>query len=235
MHGQDAIFSDFGCGVLRRSKSPVVAIDIGARWICAAESPDVFNYDELGSSGRPCRTALLTVGPFDRVSTRVGKHCMKAYARRVIIKPVETDITIPTAGNRYPTLHICWDQEKGGIGVTVKQSWNLSPSTIQPSEVLIVGQRLRELLRTAQKAAPAAQRFGLRQHSRAKEDALHASTVLRNCFAGCEHRLCSTEPGCDQVLVGGGCGWLCLSGGTKWQSPRWRRCRQVLRTGGPGF
>jgi hypothetical protein len=26
-----------------------------------------------------------------------------------------------------------------GIGVTVKQSWNLAPSTIQPSEVLIVG------------------------------------------------------------------------------------------------
>jgi hypothetical protein len=37
------------------------------------------------------------------------------------------------------TLHISWDQEKQGIGVTVKQSWNLAPSTIQPSEVLIVG------------------------------------------------------------------------------------------------
>jgi len=79
--------------------------------------------------------------------------------------PAEIDITIPTAGNWDPTLHICWDQEKRGIG-TVKQSWNLSASTIQPSEVLIVGQRLRELLRTAQKAAPADQRFGLLQHSR---------------------------------------------------------------------
>jgi hypothetical protein len=154
-----------------------------------------------------------------------------------LVKPCRSRPTLlfQRPGTGTETLHISWDQEKRGIGVTVKQSWNLSPSTIQPSEVLIVGQRLRELLRTAQKAAPAAQRFVPRQHSRAKEDALHASTLLRNCFAGCEHRLCSTEPGRGQVLVGGGCGWLCLSGGTKWQSPRWRRCRKVLRTGGPGF
>lgn len=94
--------------------------------------------------------------------------------------PVETDMTIPTDGNRYPPLHISWDQEKRGysvkdcvralragdlvvevagadnasvvsavregnpnpkrtgIGVTVMQSWNLSPSTIQPNDVLIV-------------------------------------------------------------------------------------------------
>src|ERR1700721_2122005 len=56
-----------------------------------------------------------------------------------MICPAEIDFTIPTAGNWYPTLHICWDQEKRGIGVTVKQSWNLSPSTIQPIEVLNCG------------------------------------------------------------------------------------------------
>src|ERR1700721_592895 len=77
----------------------------------------------------------------------------------------------------------------------------------------------------AEKQAPPAEHLGC--VSTQEEDALHAST-LRNCFAGCEHRLCSTEPGCDQVLVGGGCGWLCLSGGTKWQCPRWPRCRNVL-------
>src|SRR5580704_978329 len=32
--------------------------------------------------------------------------------------------TIPTAGNRYPTVHISCDQEKRGIGVTVRQSWS---------------------------------------------------------------------------------------------------------------
>ena len=110
---------------------------------------------------------------------------------------VETDISIPTDGNRYPTLHISWDQEKWGY--TVKDCVNalragdpvievagadnpsivpavregnpkpkrkasasgssrleLVSSTIQPNEVLIVGQRLRELLSAARKAAPAA-------------------------------------------------------------------------------
>jgi uncharacterized pyridoxal phosphate-dependent enzyme len=112
---------------------------------------------------------------------------------------VETDISIPTDGNRYPTLHISWDQERWGY--TVKdcvqalragdpvievagadnpsivpavREGNPNPnpkkngsalrasklelvsSTIQPHEVLIVGQRLRKLLSAAQKAAPAA-------------------------------------------------------------------------------
>lgn len=110
---------------------------------------------------------------------------------------VETDISIPTDGNRYPTLHISWDQEKwrytvkdcvqalrtGDPVIEVAGADNpsivpavregnpkpgrkgsasgsskleLVSSTIQPNEVLIVGQRLRELLSTAQKAAPAA-------------------------------------------------------------------------------
>jgi uncharacterized pyridoxal phosphate-dependent enzyme len=110
---------------------------------------------------------------------------------------VETDISIPTDGNRYPTLHISWDQEKWGytiadcvqalragdpvIEVAGADNPSLVPavregnpkpirkgsasessrlelvsSTIQPNEVLVVGQRLRELLSTAQKAAPAA-------------------------------------------------------------------------------
>src|SRR5216683_3452428 len=109
---------------------------------------------------------------------------------------IETNISIPTDGNRYPTLHISWDEEKWGF--TVKdcvqelragdpvievagadnpsivravREGNLKPdakepkrrgqlelvsSTIQPHDVLIVGQRLRELLNTARKAAPAA-------------------------------------------------------------------------------
>src|ERR1700681_4967217 len=41
---------------------------------------------------------------------------------------------------------------------------------------------------------------------RAKEVVRHASMLLRNCFADCEHCLFATEPGCDQVLVGTGCG-----------------------------
>jgi seryl-tRNA(Sec) selenium transferase len=110
---------------------------------------------------------------------------------------VETDISIPTDGNRYPTLHISWDQEKWGYTVkdcvqalrmgdpvievagadnpsivpavregnpkprrkgsaSGSSKLELVSSTIQPNEVLIVGRRLRELLSTAQKAAPAA-------------------------------------------------------------------------------
>jgi L-seryl-tRNA(Ser) seleniumtransferase len=110
---------------------------------------------------------------------------------------IETDISIPTDGNRYPTLHISWDQEKWGYTVkdcvqalragdpvievagadnpsivSAVREGNPKPkrngsasgssrlelvsSTIQPNEVLVVGQRLRELLRTAQKAAPVA-------------------------------------------------------------------------------
>jgi uncharacterized pyridoxal phosphate-dependent enzyme len=109
---------------------------------------------------------------------------------------VETDISIPTDGNRYPTLHISWDEEAWGF--TVKDCVNklragdpvievagadnpsivtavregnpkqndkpskerrkleLVSSTIQPSEAILVGQRIRELLTAARKAAPAA-------------------------------------------------------------------------------
>jgi uncharacterized pyridoxal phosphate-dependent enzyme len=109
---------------------------------------------------------------------------------------LETDISIPADGNRYPTLHISWDEEKWGFTVkdcvqklragdpvievagadnpsivpavregNPKQSsrqsaerrrLELVSSTIQPNEVLIVGQCLRELLSAARKAAPAA-------------------------------------------------------------------------------
>jgi uncharacterized pyridoxal phosphate-dependent enzyme len=109
---------------------------------------------------------------------------------------VETDISIPTDGNRYPTLHISWDEEKWRYTVKdcVQQLRSGDPvievagadnpsivpavregnpkpdakepkrrgqlevvsSTIQPNEVLIVGQRLRELLGAARKAAPSA-------------------------------------------------------------------------------
>jgi L-seryl-tRNA(Ser) seleniumtransferase len=108
---------------------------------------------------------------------------------------VDTDISIPTDGNRYPTLHISWDEQKWGYTVKdcVRQlragdpvievagadnpsivpavregnpkksdqrpermRLELVSSTIQPSEVLIVGQRIRELLNTARKAAPGA-------------------------------------------------------------------------------
>jgi len=110
---------------------------------------------------------------------------------------IEADISIPTDGNRYPTLHISWDQEKwrytvkdcvqalraGDPVIEVAGADNpsivsavregnpkakrngsasgssrleLVSSTIQPSEVLVVGQRLRDLLSTAQKAAPVA-------------------------------------------------------------------------------
>src|ERR1700732_4720417 len=109
---------------------------------------------------------------------------------------VDTDISIPTDGNRYPTLHISWDEEKWGFTVkdcvqrlragdpvievagadnpsivpavhegNPKQSTKesaqrrrleLVSSTIQPNEAIIVGQRIRELLTSARKAAPAA-------------------------------------------------------------------------------
>src|SRR5882724_3426958 len=112
---------------------------------------------------------------------------------------IETNISIPTDGNRYPTLYVSWDQEKWGYSVKdcVQQlragdpvievagadnpsivtavregnpkkaskepkepkergSLELVSSTIQPNEVLIVGQRLRELLSAARKAAAAA-------------------------------------------------------------------------------
>jgi uncharacterized pyridoxal phosphate-dependent enzyme len=109
---------------------------------------------------------------------------------------VETEISIPTDGNRYPTLYISWDQEKWGYTikdcvqalrsgdpvievagadnpsiVRAVREGNPNPkskaavsrpgrlelvsSTIQPNEVLIVGQRLRKLLSTAQKARAA--------------------------------------------------------------------------------
>ena len=107
---------------------------------------------------------------------------------------VETDISIPMDGNRYPTLYISWDEEKWGYTVKdcvqmlragdpvievagadnpsivpavregnpkpnakePKQRGKLElvSSTIRPNEVFIVGQRLRELLGAARKAAP---------------------------------------------------------------------------------
>jgi uncharacterized pyridoxal phosphate-dependent enzyme len=109
---------------------------------------------------------------------------------------VETEISIPTDGNRYPTLYISWDEEdwrftvKDCVGklragnpvieiagadnpsiVTAVREGNPKPnakepkrrgrlelvsSTIQPHQVIIVGQRLRELLGAAQKQRPAA-------------------------------------------------------------------------------
>lgn len=109
---------------------------------------------------------------------------------------IETNISIPTDGNRYPTLHISWDEEKWGYTVKdcvqqlragdpvievagadnpsivpavregnpkqssketkERRSLELVSSTIQPSETLIVGQRIRELLTAASKAPPAA-------------------------------------------------------------------------------
>ena len=112
-----------------------------------------------------------------------------------IVPGVETEISIPTDGNRYPTLHISWDEKKWGYTVKdcvqqlragdpvievagadnpsivpavregnpkkgsgeeqpERQKLELVSSTIQPNEVLIVGQRIRELLNTARKAAP---------------------------------------------------------------------------------
>jgi L-seryl-tRNA(Ser) seleniumtransferase len=109
---------------------------------------------------------------------------------------VETDISIPTDGNRYPTLHISWDEEAWGFSVKdcvqklragdpvievagadnpsivpavhegnpkqndkpskERRRLELVSSTIQPNEVLVVGQRIRELLFAARKAAPGA-------------------------------------------------------------------------------
>jgi len=107
---------------------------------------------------------------------------------------IETDISIPSDGNRYPTLHISWDEKKWGYTVKdcvqqlragdpvievagadnpsivpavhegnpkrsseeepERRKLELVSSTIQPKEVLIVGQRIRELLSAARKAAP---------------------------------------------------------------------------------
>ncbi|OLD81706.1 MAG: hypothetical protein AUF67_07035 [Acidobacteria bacterium 13_1_20CM_58_21] len=112
------------------------------------------------------------------------------------VSGVETDISIPKDGNRYPTLYISWDEEKWGFTVkdcvqklragdpvievagadnpsivpavregNPKQSskesaqrrrLELVSSTIQPHEAIIVGQRIRERLSVARKAAPAA-------------------------------------------------------------------------------
>jgi uncharacterized pyridoxal phosphate-dependent enzyme len=108
---------------------------------------------------------------------------------------VETSISIPADGNRYPTLHVSWDEKQWGYTVkdcvqalrsgdpvievagadnpsivTAVREGNPKPghkeprpgklelvsSTIQPHEVLIVGQRIRELLTAARKAAPSA-------------------------------------------------------------------------------
>jgi len=112
---------------------------------------------------------------------------------------IETNISIPTDGNRYPTLYVSWDEEKWAYSVKdcvqqlragdpvievagadnpsivtavregnpkkasketkepkERRSLELVSSTIQPNEVLIVGQRLRELLSAARRAAPAA-------------------------------------------------------------------------------
>jgi uncharacterized pyridoxal phosphate-dependent enzyme len=106
---------------------------------------------------------------------------------------VETDISTPSDGNRYPTLHISWDEENWGYTVRdcvqklragdpvievagadnpsivpavhegnpkpnkkearQRGKLELVSSTIQPNEVLIVGQRIRELLSAARKAA----------------------------------------------------------------------------------
>lgn len=109
---------------------------------------------------------------------------------------VETSISIPTDGNRYPTLYVSWDERAWGYTVKncvealragdpvievagadnpsivpavregnpkpnakePKQRGRLElvSSTIQPGEVIIVGQRLRALLGAAQKAARSA-------------------------------------------------------------------------------
>jgi uncharacterized pyridoxal phosphate-dependent enzyme len=112
------------------------------------------------------------------------------------VPDVQTEISIPTDGNRYPTLYISWDETKWGYTVkdcvqalragdpvievagadnpsivSAVREGNPKPtskepkrrgrlevvsSTIQPNEVTIVGQRLREVLGAARKAAPAA-------------------------------------------------------------------------------
>ena len=44
---------------------------------------------------------------------------------------IETDISIPTDGNRYPTLHVSWDEEKWGytvkdcVQIFVNEHWAL--------------------------------------------------------------------------------------------------------------
>jgi uncharacterized pyridoxal phosphate-dependent enzyme len=111
------------------------------------------------------------------------------------VPDVQTDISIPTDGNRYPTLHISWDEEAWGFTVKdcveklragdpvievagadnpsivpavregnpkqndkprkERRRLELVSSTIQPNEAILVGQRIRELLIAARKAAPA--------------------------------------------------------------------------------
>ena len=109
---------------------------------------------------------------------------------------VDTEISIPTDGNRYPTLHISWDEEMWGYTVKdcvqelragdpvieiagadnpsivravregnpkpqrkepkTRAKLELVSSTIQPNEVLVVGQRLREVLGAARKKSSGA-------------------------------------------------------------------------------
>jgi uncharacterized pyridoxal phosphate-dependent enzyme len=106
---------------------------------------------------------------------------------------VETDISIPTDGNRYPTLYISWDEETWGFSVKdcvqqlragnpvievagadnpsivtavhegnpkqndkrpkERRKLELVSSTIPPDQAIYVGQRIRELLLAARKAA----------------------------------------------------------------------------------
>ena len=122
---------------------------------------------------------------------------IERIARLVMTVPgVETDISIPKDGNRYPTLYISWDEEKWGFTVkdcveklragdpvievagadnpsivpavregnpkqnskesAQRRRLELVSSTIHPNEAIIVGQRIRELLSAARKAAPVA-------------------------------------------------------------------------------
>jgi uncharacterized pyridoxal phosphate-dependent enzyme len=144
---------------------------------------------------------LMAVETWLRTDLNVLNREWNARVQRIeklvrTVPGVETDISIPTDGNRYPTLHISWDEQKWGYTVkdcvqqlragdpvievagadnpsivpavhegNPKQSSKEEPerrklelvsSTIQPNEVLIVGQRIRELLNAARKAAPGA-------------------------------------------------------------------------------
>lgn len=132
-----------------------------------------------------------------RVLNREWNGRVERIAKLVSTVPgVETDISIPTDGNRYPTLHISWDEQAWGFSVKdcvqklragnpvievagadnpsivpavhegnpkqndkpskERRKLELVSSTIQPNEVLVVGQRIRELLLAARKAAPGA-------------------------------------------------------------------------------
>src|SRR5438552_13434424 len=144
---------------------------------------------------------LTAVETWLKTDLNVLNHEWNARVERIAklvktVPGVETDISIPTDGNRYPTLHISWNEEKWGYTVKdcvqqlragdpvievagadnpsivpavregnpkkasqepkERSSLELVSSTIQPSETLIVGQRIRELLSAARKAAPAA-------------------------------------------------------------------------------